>query len=70
MNYRNVSEVPGASPALRAAFAARGIAVYANAMPPRARKTYVQVFVMDDGSIKPASYAVVGECVRAAKEAA
>jgi hypothetical protein len=62
--YRNVTTVPGMTPAMIAAFAARGIADYCNALPPRARRHYVQVFVMADGSVVPASYSVLGEVAR------
>jgi len=62
--YRNITTVPGMSPAMINALAARGIVNYCNALPPRARKSHVQVFVMADGSIVPASHSVLCEVVR------
>jgi len=52
---------------IRAAMARRGIADVCNALPPRARNRYVQVFVMESGDIVPHRWDVMGEIFREAR---
>lgn len=55
--------------ALRAAYAARGIGDKVNAQIGRANR-YAQFYIMHDGSIQPASYAIDGEVVRSLRKQA
>lgn len=55
--------------AARAAFRSRGIADYANALPPRSRSRFMQVFVMLDGTVVPADSRVVATVMRESRAA-
>ena len=54
------------SEALRAAFRAHGIADHVNALAPRSRNRYEQLFVMTDGTAQVADSRIVQQVARAA----
>ena len=64
MKYRITSSINDGWPEIQAAFAKRGIVDYCNALPPRARKRHVQVFVYADGSVGLADSRIVRDVAR------
>lgn len=56
--------------AMRAALRERGIVDYVNAHPPRARKRFVQIFLMADGTAQPYNSLTIHEAAKRARELA
>ncbi len=69
MTYRIRNSITAGHPAVQAAFKARGINDYCNALAPHARTRNVQVFVLTDGRVIPADSRVVSEVAREASQA-